>query len=77
MHTNRWYIRITTVDGQELYWHKAGVKHSLSPELGETWVANFKPELFQVLPDGRFVPRGSDARAVDVATVALEPVVDP
>lgn len=68
-----WHIRITTVEGDQLYWHKGGKQHVLSPELGPTWVANFKPALFQVLPDGSFVPRGADPRARDVATVELEP----
>lgn len=68
-----WHVRITTVEGATLYWHKGGRQHVLSPELGPIWVQNFKPAVFQVMPDGGFVPRGSDPRAVDVAAVDLEP----
>ena len=77
MDAQRWYVRVTTVDGDQVYWHKAGRRHSLSPELGPVWVREFKPAVFQVLPDGRFVPRGSDPRAVDVARVELEPAEPP
>lgn len=70
-HLGPWHIRITTASGQQLLWHKAGRLHTLSPELGPTWVANFKPALFQVMPDGGFVPRGSDPSAEDVTAVEL------
>ncbi|MHC5067734.1 MAG: hypothetical protein ACYTF0_04000 [Planctomycetota bacterium] len=78
MSDHPWHVRITTVDGRHLLWHKGGQVHQLRAELGPTWVANFKPALFQALPDGSFVPRGSDPRAVDVIRVELEaaPVPD-
>jgi len=69
---NAGYVRITTTDGQELYWHKGGQRHVLSPDLGPRWVQHFQPVLFQVLPDGNFVPRGSHPDAIDVERVALE-----
>lgn len=74
--TGPYLIRITTADGRQLHWHKAGRRHQLPTELGPMWVANFKPALFQVLPDGAIVPRGT-AGAVDIAAVALEPVAPP
>jgi hypothetical protein len=70
--TMPYLIRITTADGRQLLWHKAGRHHQLPDELGPMWVANFKPALFQVLPDGSIVPRGATG-AADIATVALEP----
>ncbi|MBA2481190.1 MAG: hypothetical protein H0V44_11055 [Planctomycetes bacterium] len=69
----RWRVVITTVDGRNLLWRKNDRVHSLSQELGPVWVANFRPAVFQVLPDGALVPRGSAAEAADVANVALEP----
>jgi hypothetical protein len=66
---DRWRIRITTIDGRTMPWRKSGQIHSLAPELGPVWLANFKPDLFQVLPDGHIVPRGADPKAVDIAKV--------
>jgi hypothetical protein len=68
----RWRIRITTVDGRRVLWRKGGQVHSLAPELGPVWVQNFKPSLFQVMPDGHIVPRDSDPKATDIASVDLE-----
>ena len=67
----RWKIAVTTTCGQKLIWHKGGREHTLSYELGPTWVQNFKPQLFQIAADGSFVPRGSMATAMDVANVEL------
>jgi hypothetical protein len=70
---------LVTVDGRRLLWHKGGRIHDLAPELAPVWVASFKPALFQVLPDGHIVPRGSDPKAVDIQSVAIandEPVSD-
>ncbi len=67
----RWNILITAADGTQLRWRKAGAVHTLSPDLGPIWVANFKPALFQVAPDGTLVARGSDSRAQDIVSVAL------
>jgi hypothetical protein len=68
----RWRIAITAADGRRVHWRKAGRIHTLSFELGPTWVANFQPGIFQVLGDGSLVPRGTPG-AVDVAQVDLEP----
>lgn len=70
-------IRLTTSDGRRLLWHKGGRIHELSPELVPMWVANFQPALFQVLPDGHIVPRGSDPKAVDIVKVAADGGDDP
>ena len=67
----RWIVVIATVDGRTLHWRKGGAVHTLSPELGPIWIANFKPALFQVLDDGSIVARGS-AGAVDIREVTLE-----
>lgn len=74
--TGPYLVRITTADGRQLHWHKAGRRHQLPAELGPMWVANFKPALFQVMPDGAIVPRGATG-AADIATVALEPAPPP
>ncbi len=63
-------IAIIAVDGRRRLWHRGGAVHSLPSELGPTWVANFKPALFQVLEDGSLVPRGS-AGGIDIASVEL------
>jgi len=68
----RWHVAIITSDGRRLRWHKQGRAHTLPAELGPVWVANFKPALFQVMPDGALVARGADAHAADIAQVALE-----
>ncbi len=68
----RWRVMITTVDGRRLRWRKGGQPHSLSPELGPVWVANFRPAVFQVLGDGTLIPRGSADGASDVLKVELE-----
>lgn len=68
----RWRIRIHAADGTSHWWVKAGRIHSLSPDLGPVWVANFKPELFQVLSDGQLAPRGAPGGR-DVARVELVP----
>jgi len=70
---HRWRVVITTINGDEVRWRKSGAMHTLSPELGQLWVGNFKPALFQVMPDGHIVPRDSDPKAIDIARVALEP----
>jgi len=68
----RWHVLIITSDGRRLRWHKQGKAHALPAELGPVWVANFKPALFQVMPDGALVARGADAQASDIARVELE-----
>ena len=69
---NRFRVRLTTVDGRILHWVKAGQIHSLDERLAPIWIANFKPALFQVSPDGQLVPRGTPD-AADVAAWDLEP----
>jgi hypothetical protein len=73
---HRWRVVITTADGRTLRWRKNDRVHSLSPELGPIWIANFRPGVFQVLADGSLVPRGTPG-ASDVAAVALEADVPP
>ena len=53
---------------------KGGQVHTLDERLGPLWVANFKPAMFQLLPDGNLVPRGT-AGAADVVKWDLEEAV--
>ena len=69
---SRYRIRITLVDGREVWWHKGGAIHTLAAELAPVWVANFKPALFQGLPEGGIVPRGAPG-AVDIGRVEAVP----
>lgn len=73
MSDHGWLVRVTAVDGSVRHWRKGGRLHVLSPALGPTWIRHFQRELFQVTPDGGFVPRGSDPAALDIAAVELEP----
>jgi hypothetical protein len=68
---NRWRVVIIAADGRRLHWRKADKVHTLSWELGPTWIANFKRAVFQVMPDGSLVPRGQPG-AADIAAVELE-----
>ena len=52
----RYKIRIITEDGDELFWHKRGQIHVVDEDVAKVFVANFKRELFQVLPDGSLQP---------------------
>lgn len=70
---SRFRVRLTTVDGRVLHWVKAGLIHSLDERLAPIWIANFKPALFQVSPDGQLVSRGT-AEAVDVVAWELDPI---
>lgn len=68
----RWYVKITTSGGGTLYWHRAGGRHTLSQALGAHWVANFKPALFQVTPEGAIIPRDSQPGGLEILGVDLE-----
>lgn len=48
----RYKIKITAEDGRTFYWHKRGQIHTVEEDVATIFVANFKPGLFQVLPDG-------------------------
>ena len=52
----RYKIKITSQDGRTFYWHKRGQLHTVEEDVADIFVANFKPELFQVLPDGSLTP---------------------
>jgi len=52
----RYKIRITTDDGESMYWHKRGRLHIVDEDVAKAFVANFKPELFQVTAEGSFQP---------------------
>jgi hypothetical protein len=66
-------ILLTAADGRVLPWRKQGRINTLPEALAATWVANFKPGLFQMLGDGAIVPRGSEPGAVDIVAVASAP----
>jgi hypothetical protein len=65
-------VCLITADGTRLLWHKGGRPHTLDERLGPLWVQNFKPAIFQVLPDGQLVSRGT-VGAVDVIAWELTP----
>ena len=69
----RYKIRVTTEDGKVLYWHKGGQLHVIDEDVARIFVANFKPEIFEVRADGSFsssVP-GETARIRKVEMVRL------
>ncbi|MEC9351727.1 MAG: hypothetical protein VYD81_00290 [Planctomycetota bacterium] len=68
----RYKIRITTEDGETLYWNKRGGIHIVDEDVAQIFVANFKPELFQVLPDGSLTPP-SPGRTKQIVKVEMEP----
>lgn len=69
----RYKIRITTDDGRELFWHKRGRLHVVDEDVARAFVANFKPELFQVTEEGSFEPP-APGRTTPVVKVEMEPV---
>ena len=68
----RYRIRIKTVDGQELFWHKRGQLHLVEEDVARAFVENFKPDVFEVLPDGSFTPP-VEGRTTRVAQLTMEP----
>ncbi len=52
----RFKIKIIAEDGQTFYWHKHGELHTVEEDVADILLAKFKPELFQVLPDGSMTP---------------------
>ena len=52
----RFKIRITTANGDVLYWHKRGRLHTVEEDVADIFCRQFKPELFEVLPDGSLTP---------------------
>lgn len=66
-----WCIRVSTTCGQQLLWHKDGALHLISKKLGDTWVTHFKPELFDITPDGQFHPADEKPQGMKIARVEL------
>ncbi|HZN56475.1 MAG TPA: hypothetical protein VFD71_00265 [Planctomycetota bacterium] len=52
----RYRIKITAEGGKTFFWHKRGQVHTVEEDVANVFVANFKPELFQVQPDGSLTP---------------------
>ncbi len=48
----RFKIQIIAEDGRTFYWHKHGELHTVEEDVADILLEKFKPELFQVLPDG-------------------------
>ena len=69
----RYKIHITTEDGESLYWHKRGKLHIVDEDVARAFVANFKPELFQVTAEGSFQPP-SPGVTRPIKRVDMEPV---
>lgn len=68
----RYRIRIETVDGDELFWHKRGQIHLVDEDVARAFVENFKPDVFEVLPDGSFTPP-QPGKTTRVARLTMEP----
>ena len=67
----RYKIRITAQSGDVFYWHKRGQLHTVEEDVARVFVANFQPELFQVLPDGSLAPPNADTQPI--RKVDMEP----
>ncbi|MBI4600686.1 MAG: hypothetical protein HY721_01880 [Planctomycetes bacterium] len=63
----RYKIKITARDGRVLYWHKRGQLHTLEEDVARVFVQSFKPELFEVMPDGSMVspPRPGESAPIE------------
>ena len=70
----RYKIKITTESGQTLYWHKRGQLHTLEEDVAAIFVSSFKPDLFQVLPDGSMVSPPRPGESMAIRGVEKEPV---
>ncbi len=68
-------IKVTTTDGRSFFWHKQGKVHLLPPELVDTWVAKFKPELFDITESGEMVGAGRDPSIVSFKIAKVEKVI--
>ncbi len=68
----RFKIRITTESGDVVYWHKRGELHTVEEDVARIFVANFKPELFQALPDGHLTPP-EPGKTQAIVKVEMEP----
>ena len=68
----RYKIKVTTRDGRVFYWHKRGQLHTVEEDVAIIFVANFKPELFQVRDDGTLGPPGPETFPIE--RVEKEPV---
>jgi hypothetical protein len=73
MSTARYKIKITTTSGLVVYWVKQGRVHTLSRDLAEIWVKNFKPAIFQVTTAGQLMPPTPDVETFPIARVEMEP----
>ena len=72
MAAEQYKIKITTESGLVVYWVKRGRVHTLSRELAEIWVKNFKPAIFQVTKDGELTPPSSGVETFPIARVEME-----
>jgi hypothetical protein len=65
-------IQFTLEDGRKVIWHKGGKPHLLPEELVDTWIENFKPEIFQVTADGNLVGVGRENPQASFKIVKIE-----
>ena len=70
--SQRYKIKVTTQDGRVFYWHKRGELHTVEEDVANVFVANFKPELFQVREDGTLSPP-SPGETFPIKSVEKEP----
>jgi len=51
-------IRVTTADGHSLIWHKQGQPALLPAEIADTWIAKFRPDIWEITANGEMVGVG-------------------
>jgi len=76
MAEERYRIKLITDTGLEVYWVKRGAVHTLSRDLAEIWVKNFKPALFRVNRNGEIVPPSEGGEIFAIARVEMVPDTD-
>ena len=77
MSTERYKIKVTTDSGIQVYWVKGGKLHTLTRELAEIWVKNFKPSIYRVTARGEFTTPSSGIESFPIDRVEMELATEP
>ena len=48
-------IKLTLENGKTVYWKKRGQTQTLPEEIVDTWIQNFKPDVFEINEQGEMV----------------------
>lgn len=67
-------IKVTTIDGKEIFWRKQGEIYLLPAELADTWIAKFKPQFFEITSAGEMVGAGRDPKVASLKIAKVEKV---